>query len=335
MKQLSVFFILIVLVAISSFFTNRPIQNEAREPEALSREAYVGARNEFLELMRARDPAFALAVLRERVKTDNALLRSCHVMAHEIGRAAYETYGDFGEAMKYQDEICNSGYLHGIIESYFSRSDDVFRAMQTVCDPYPRGKYLSWECYHGTGHGAMFYTDNDLPKSLALCDGHESSFARSACTNGVFMENFNTDQKLHPSLFLKAADPFYPCAEQNARHKADCYLYAPTYYLSLHQNDYTGALRWCEAAEHSFQSICTKGVGIHMMKENINVPKLVEEICMKNEADQVVPCIDGMVYLFILHHGSLDPARTLCKQLEYSNRQACYAAIQSSAGLFD
>lgn len=38
--------------------------------------------------------------------------------------------------MKYQDEVCNSGYLHGIIEARFSRSDDVFADMKTMCDPY-------------------------------------------------------------------------------------------------------------------------------------------------------------------------------------------------------
>jgi hypothetical protein len=31
--------------------------------------------------------------------------------------------------------------------------------MQTMCDQYPVGSFLSWECYHGIGHGVMFYTD--------------------------------------------------------------------------------------------------------------------------------------------------------------------------------
>ena len=149
------------------------------------------------------------------------------------------------------------------------------------------------------------------------------------------MENFNTDQKLHPSKFLKESDPFYPCQEQVSRHKGDCYLYAPTYYLSsLHKNDYVGALKWCEGADFLYKSTCAQGVGSQAIKENINTPKLVEEICMSNKSAQVDSCINGMVGLFINHYGSLEPARKLCEQLGVSNRQTCYNSIQSSASLF-
>ncbi len=339
---LAILLILLLSISVIKFAGEKseiPPEYKTRQPfelRELSSEEYAKAKEEFLELMHTHDPKFALTELRERVKTDNALFRSCHALVHEIGHAAYEKYGDFAEAVRYQDEICNSGYLHGIIETHFSKSADVFTAMKTVCSPYPIGKYLSWECYHGVGHGVMYYTSNDLPKSLELCDRYESFFARTNCANGVFMENFNTDQKLHPSKFLKKSDPFYPCQEQASRHKDDCYLYAPTYYLSLHKNDYVGALKWCEGAElPSYQLICARGVGSQAIKENINTSKLVEEICMSHKSAQVGSCINGMVGLFINHYGSLEPARKLCEQLEPSNRQTCYFAIRLSSGLFN
>ena len=305
------------------------------ELKELSIEEYSKVKEEFWGLMNTHDPKFVLTELRERVKIDNTLLRSCHALVHDIGHKAYEKYGDFGESMKYQDEICNSGYLHGIIETHFSKSANVFTAMKTVCSSYPLGKYISWECFHGVGHGLMYYTSNDLPKSLESCDRYESFFARLSCTNGVFMENFNTDQKFHHSKFLKESDPFYPCQEQASRHKRDCYLYAPTYYLSLHKNDYVGALKWCEDAEFLYKSTCAQGVGSQAIKENINTPKLVEEICMSNKSAQVHSCINGMIGLFINHYGSLEPARKLCEQLEPSNRGTCYLSIQSNSELFN
>ena len=145
---------------------------------------------------------------------------------HEIGRAAYEKYGAFGEAMKYQDEICNAGYLHGVIESRLSRSTDVFADMKTMCEEYPPGRLLSGDCYHGLGHGVMYYTANDLPRSLEMCDAFEKSFGRSNCISGVFMENFNADQKLHLSAYLKESDPFFLArSRQNAtRAFATCTL---------------------------------------------------------------------------------------------------------------
>ena len=311
------------------------IKTEVASLEELSLEEYDKVKNELVAIMKEQDPRAALLELRERIKDDDALLRSCHAIVHDLGHVAYEHYKDFGEAMKYQDEICNSGYLHGIIETHFSKSDDVFDEMKVVCDPYPVEKYLSWECYHGVGHGVMYYTDNDLIKSLELCGVYENSFARSTCTNGVFMENFNVDQKLHVSKFLNPNDPFYPCGEQASDQKADCYLYAPIYYLSLHKNDYKGALKWCEGTELPYESTCVQGVGAQAIKENLNTPKFVEQICMNGRSAQVGACIRGMVGLFINHHGSLEPAQDLCEKLRITNREACYDAIELSSPLFE
>jgi plastocyanin len=300
----------------------------------LSEERYKEIEADLGALVGEEDPRAALEKLRREIKTDDALSRSCHPLVHDIGHAAYEKYHDFGEAMKYQDEVCNSGYLHGIIESRFSESENVFADMKTMCERYPQGSYLSWQCYHGIGHGLMFYTSNDLPRSLEMCDGFDSDFGRSNCANGVFMENFNADQKLHLSKFLKESDPFYPCAEQAERHKAVCYIYAPTYYLSLNGGDYAAALEWCTGAEAGFEPSCAYGVGTQAMKENLNDPKLVESVCMDGEPEETAPCIEGMAGLYINHHGSLEPARDLCASLEASNRPACYDAVKAHSSLF-
>jgi plastocyanin len=292
-------------------------------------------KEELLALVREENPRVALDHIRGEIETDDDLSRSCHALVHEIGREAYQKYGDFGEAMKYRDELCNSGYLHGIIESKFSQSEDVFADMKTMCAQYEQGGYMSWQCYHGIGHGAMFYTANDLPRSLEMCDGYENDFGRSSCTNGVFMENFNTEQKAHVSEFLKEGDPFYPCPKQAERHKADCYLYAPVYFLSLKGDDYAAALQWCKGAEPGFEATCAQGVGSQMIKDNLNDPKLVESVCAKGDPAQTGPCIAGMAGLYVNHYGSLEPARDLCARLEPSNRRACYGAVEAHAGLFE
>ena len=335
-------FLRVAYAAVVSAFA--PGEDSARAGESasndggsseLSEDEYEEAKDRYLTLVRNEDPRVALEHLREETATNDTLLRSCHALVHEIGHQAYEKYGDFGEAMKYQDEVCNSGYLHGVIESRLSESDDVFAAMKTLCGRYEPGSYPGWQCYHGLGHGVMFYTGNDLPRSLEMCDGFESALGRSNCANGVFMENFNTDQKLHLSEFLKESDPFYPCAEQAERHKANCYLYAPTYYLSLEGNDYAGALNWCSGAEEGYVSACIYGVGAQAMKENLNDPKLVEAICAGGEPEQTAMCVRGMVDLYVNHYGSLEPARGLCARLEVSNRASCYRTVEARSGLFE
>jgi plastocyanin len=307
---------------------------EDKEDRQLSGERYEEVKDGYVTLVRDEDPRAALSRLRDEIETDDAVARSCHALVHDVGRESYEKYQDFGEAMKYQDEICNSGYLHGIIEARFSESEDVFADMETMCDEYPPESSLSWQCYHGLGHGLMYYTANDLPRSLDMCDAFDGDFARSTCSNGLFMENFSADQKLHLSEYLKENDPLYPCAEQAERHKANCYLYAPTYFLSLNEGDYAGALKSCDAAEEAFRRACARGVGAQTMKENINDPKLVESACEDGRPEQVEPCVKGLVSLYISHHGSPEPARELCGRLESSNRQACYDSIESHVRSF-
>jgi hypothetical protein len=133
---------------------------------------------------------------------------------------------------------------------------------------------------------------------------------------------------------LKESDPLYPCPEQEKRHKENCYLYAPTYFLSLNQEDYAGALELCNGAEEPFRRACARGAGAQAMKENINDPKLVELACHSGDSEQVKPCINGLASLYTSHHGSLEPTRELCGRLEDSNQQACYGAVESDSKRF-
>ena len=103
----------------SENISQNTIENPSEQLNELTNEEYEEVRSEFFALLNDVNPKSALIYLRERIKTDNALLRSCHALVHEIGHESYEKYGDFAKAMAYQDEICNSGYLHGVIESHF------------------------------------------------------------------------------------------------------------------------------------------------------------------------------------------------------------------------
>ena len=300
----------------------------------LSPEEYIGFASYFVDLADRTDPRTALTELRERTVTDERLLRSCHPLVHELGRAAYARYSDFAEAMQYRDEICNSGYLHGVIEAHFSASEDIFTALEDVCAPYPLGKYLSWECYHGVGHGLMYYSGNDLPRSLELCDAYEDAFARMSCRNGVFMENFNVDGTFHTSEYITVEKPIDSCRDQRWRHKGGCYLYLPSYYLALHKNAYADALSWCRGAEFLFRGACAEGVGTQAMKENLMRPEVVEAICAEGKSSQTDSCITGMVGLYINHYGALQPAEALCERLSTKNSRTCKKVIVSYEELF-
>ncbi len=310
-----------------------PLKIETIEP--LPTERYLALERELIGLATSSTPRVALDKLRSMIQTDDSVARSCHSLVHEIGRAAYVQYGDFAQALQYRDELCNSGYIHGIIEVYFDAHDSVETAMMTVCDSYTPGTFFSWECFHGVGHGAMYYSNNDLPVSLALCDRYDASFARDACANGVFMENFNTDGKEHSSKYLIDDDLFFPCSAQKEHHKGDCYLYAPTHYLAKNVNEYAQALRWCDEAEGEYRETCIRGVGIQTMKENINRPLFVENICASGKPTDTSTCIEGMAGLLVFHYGALEPAREVCATLDSLHEESCTRVVESYGSWFE
>lgn len=341
MLQKRLLLILLLLLFLFLLFRFITKENETQTTpllpitqQVLSDAEYKTLQTNLEEIVTKQNPTVALTTLRESSSSNAAIARECHSLAHTVGRDAYQKYHDFGKALQYQDDVCNSGYLHGVIENYFADTQDILATMKTVCQNYDPQKFSGWECYHGVGHGLMYFTQNTLPRSVKLCESYPTKEARDACVNGVFMENFNTDQKIHPSRYLKATDPFYPCQTQNAVNKSDCYLYAPTFYLSIHKNHYTQTLTWCHSAEKQFQLSCARGVGTQAMKDHITNPKYVESVCLQEKDQFQAACVMGMVDLYINHFGRLDEAKALCPKLQTNNKYICEQLIASEKDFF-
>ena len=303
--------------------TNTPL---SLEHDPLNSEEFDALKKQLLEEVNKNNPRVALGTLTILMDKYPGVLRSCHAFTHQIGHEAYNKYHDISQALKFQDEVCGSGYLHGVIEQYFKATPDIKQKMRTLCTSYGLSSQAQ-VCYHAMGHGLMFYSENDLPNSVSACNMFTGK-PKVRCLEGVYMENFNTDQKLHPSAYLRAGDPFYPCQNQPGANKAICYFYAPVFYLSLHGDDYAGALKWCLNAPQGYQSSCTNGLATRIMKQHINDPKLVEQICLGAGKEQLKSCIDGMVSYYIVNFASFDQAAQMCKTLTPPNQATCLASVR-------
>jgi hypothetical protein len=304
------------------------IKNRA-STEKLSPEEYNSEVIYYVGILKKEDPRVSLTELRKNIETDKALLRSCHAITHELGWEAYKKYEDFDKAMEYLDEVCNTGYMHGVIEVKFAGSSDINADLKTVCVGHDEGR-----CMHGVGHGVMFYSTNDLPKSLSMCESFDLLSSEQYCAEGVFMENFSTDQKLHPSKYLSEDNFFYPCGEQKVRYKYSCYYYAPLFYLA-HEHTYPEAIQWCNEAEANFINNCIRGVAAVVTKQNIGEPKLIEAICNSADPKRVASCIDGMIGIYLNHYNSLDKALQICDTLIESNKKACISGAKTREGNFN
>ncbi len=278
-----------------------------------------------LTFVRLANPRVALRVLSRSI-TDPKIFRGCHEFVHIIGNAAYKKYASVHKALTFHDDLCGSGYLHGVLEVALSSSKNLVSDVAKLC-PTQDAK-----CYHGIGHGFMFFTKNDLPKSLEYCSDLKPQSSAMRCSEGVFMENFSTDEDIHHSKYLDTKNPFLVCSIQKNIFKVTCYFYAPRYIIA-HQTDPLRAFHKCYALK-SYKNVCMTGMGSALMKKNIDNPHRVELACNTAQKSLKAHCIEGMISYLIVNYDSLEPAKKICTSLSKANKKTCLNTIASHQYLF-
>ncbi len=279
-------------------------------------------------LAKEQNPKVAMEHLKTELKNNPDLANSCHGITHEIGHIAFEEYGFKKALSQFEDDLCGSGYMHGVTEEYISQSDKPLADMLTAC---PKGYGA---CFHGIGHGLLLYYENDLPKATAGCDQFKEIKEQVQCSEGVFMQNYNTDTKLHKNDYLDPQNTLFPCLEQPEIHKSACYFYSPRYFVSLHPNAYKEAIKACLNAEKEFIPTCIRGVGSVTMKQNIEDIDLNKEVCKYAPSEYQNHCIAGATGYYVIHAGSLAEAEKLCPRLTAEFQTVCRNTVANSKDFF-
>lgn len=281
-------------------------------------DAYGRAEENIHEILERDGVRAALDELTRIAKSDTELAGQCHGLAHGIGHEALEHEG-FERALTFEDDICGSGYLHGVIEAHFAETpeDEIPALFAKTCPPQ------SGKCFHGLGHGAMASYDNDVAKSLALCHSLTQSFQRIQCAEGVFMEHFASDGSAHPSPLLIPEDPYRACRGQSDADRGVCAFYVPRYLLHLNPGAYVEAVDWCNLIDEPSRAACIKGVGSAAMKEHVSEPAVAIAACAELTGDDHALCIEGLVSYTIVHFASPAKGRELCASLPADDRAAC------------
>ncbi|WP_052434112.1 hypothetical protein [Streptacidiphilus melanogenes] len=284
------------------------------------------------------DPGVALDDLEHITRVQPQVSRFCHPVAHDLGHAALKKYGSFGKAVAFRNDVCGSGYLHGVVEETLAQSPDPVAAVTTLCAPQ-----MSASCIHGIGHGAMFVSRLNVPKAERLCDRFGQTYQVVACSEGVFMQLFEPDED-DPAALVQlpsarlAAEPLYPCPEQPSIFQSACYFYAPIYYLQTHDyvnhpESFVQALRWClKAPTSAGQQSCTRGTGSRLIKYNIDRPVWTAAQCEAAPREWQRPaCVGGMVSYWNVNFHDKSARTKLCPQLSGEAAVECRASSGGSS----
>ncbi len=307
------------------------------EPESMSCAGdpstdFVCLQKRYQELVRGSGVGAAFAELKNEL-THNELARSnCHELTHIIGHAATELYGDVPTTYSQGDSFCGSGYYHGAMEAIVAKigADKVLEEADTLCT----GLYSfdHYNCAHGLGHGFMRVQENELFESLRMCDALADDWERQRCYGGVFMENVvDRDSPVHPSKYLKADQPLYPCDVVGDRYKSECYQRQTSYALETRGNNFANVFNLCADVEEDYRPACYQGLGwdasvqsLNQRADNAAVNESTSKLCMQGEGYEAqFNCVVGAVQYFTRHYYGDAQAKTFCESFGADLRGGC------------
>lgn len=278
-----------------------------------------------------------MAVFEKKEKTPEFFTK-CHLTSHFLGQAAYKKYGSVVAVFSEGSHACLGGIYHGAVEGYFMAqgvtdiNDPKLRIeIQRVCGTpadYDKPQKFT-ECNHGLGHATMYLTKNDLPLALDMCDALTSENERALCYSGALMANGDSFGSTdHPTKYIRADDPLYPCDILKPQQQEQCYTYGV---LTRFQQDLPKSISLCAQVPSQFQHQCFKTIGRDRTMLSADPAELKSQCYQIKEADWRRDCVAGTSYNLVIRFGAASDIPALfCGILESADRNECYMNISSA-----
>lgn len=147
-------------------------------------------KEKFTQLARDKDIFFTEKTL-YAIQNIDPNLRHCHVISHEISKAATrKNPSKWRELMEQVDvDTCGAGFLHGIIEAHTGDEPNFKIDANFINETCYKGQknFKERTCSHILGHLIVLDTEGKIEPALPICGSVDSSFQLD-CYNGIFME---------------------------------------------------------------------------------------------------------------------------------------------------
>jgi hypothetical protein len=281
----------------------------------------------------------AISDIKQRAKDNSNVLALCHPLMHVIGREAANSYKSIAVAFSKGDSYCWSGYHHGIMEGMVAKISlkNLPSQLNGICADIPgKEKYTFdyYNCVHGLGHGIMAELEDDVFKSLNMCDNLSGDWEQQSCYSGIFMQNIIDSTKVADSGFvskdLKPNEPLYPCTSVNDRYKGQCYLGQTSYALQVNGYNFSKVFGLCATVNEPYRDICNQSMGRDIANQASHEPTLTRNNCSlpKNDND-TINCIIGAAKEIISYYHSDKQAKDFCAILDTKYQTSCKNTVTS------
>jgi hypothetical protein len=283
-----------------------------------------------------QDPAAAFVSLKREYNRVSSVHGNCHQLTHVIGREAGRKYKDISKAYDHGDNFCWSGYFHGVMEAVVARygPSEVPKRLNSICVGIAnkaRYSFDHYNCAHGLGHGVMLITNDELFKSLKICDNLKDGWERESCYGGVFMENImarlNPD---HDTKYLRDDQPLYPCTAVADRYAQQCYLMQTSRALDVLGGDFKKVFGVCATVKMPYRDTCWQSLGRDASGRSVSDVSKTHETCMLGASQEARKnCIVGAVKDFIAYFHGNTQAIQLCDSFSAGLAATCHETRKS------
>lgn len=324
------FFVFVAVSCVGATFISASSQTASEEVvPRLRLDEYLQEQQIITVILNEKGLEEAFSYVSQRASSSPSFVRECHPLMHYLGHEAYHSFNEsISQALAGADEMCNSGYTHGVVQSFFKHMPNSDLSAEQICSVEMKPSYDFWQCYHGLGHGYMIATNRNIDDSLIKCSHINNAEAEDACINGSFMEAFFLTD--HSYELVRSLDNVNLSLCLNREHKNHCYLYAPTAYLEANNNDYRGAIyNYCSNAERRYIATCHFGVGSQAMKENRLKPKVAVGVCREFELNIAANCLAGAASSYFFNVGTTKNASLLCPIIFGEHNDICLDEAQT------
>ncbi len=174
-----------------------------------SRQSEVCLDKELTKILETEGLEALIKFVKNEIVDKNAGYAVSHLIFHYIGEYAYDHTGSLDKTLSfiypyipqnsannpltiYMDGI--DGFLHGSISRYFieHKNESPKALISSVCDKKFDFKSKTWkvpDCFHTIGHAVMASNNNEVSKSITICESATYAYQINDCQYGVFMEN--------------------------------------------------------------------------------------------------------------------------------------------------